>query len=210
MSRGGTAGATDWSRLEGSPTWESLASYRWIAAIPEGDQELRFGFWTGTSPRHSSIIRRGHLPVLPRLVRILSLVRSTRWSESDRDIEITVLRHQVFVLERQLHGRVRYRPADRAVLEAQPRSTEIPVLDRRGCRFGLEDEVWGANTRIADSTGPASVRPDPVLPEWGNRPVSTERLLTVVETRGTVQDIRPVQTTIRMNIPLRLPVAYRH
>jgi hypothetical protein len=32
-----------------------------------------------------------------------------------------VLRHQVRVLERQLHGRVRYRPVDRAVLAAQSR-----------------------------------------------------------------------------------------
>src|SRR5208283_1425411 len=37
-------------------------------------------------------------------------------TESDKDIEIMVLRHQVRVLERQLHARVRYRPADRAIL----------------------------------------------------------------------------------------------
>ena len=32
-----------------------------------------------------------------------------------------VLRHQVRILERQLHGRVRYRPADRAILAALSR-----------------------------------------------------------------------------------------
>jgi hypothetical protein len=37
---------------------------------------------------------------------------------SDKDIEIMVLRHQVRVLERQLHTRIRYRPADRAILAA--------------------------------------------------------------------------------------------
>ena len=50
------------------------------------------------------------------ICRLLGLVFSCRRSESDKDIEILVLRHQVRVLERQLHGRVRYRPADRAIL----------------------------------------------------------------------------------------------
>ena len=55
------------------------------------------------------------------LCRILGLVVSSRWTESDKDIEIMVLRHQVRVLERQLHARVRYRPADRAILTALSR-----------------------------------------------------------------------------------------
>jgi hypothetical protein len=46
---------------------------------------------------------------------------SCRRGQSDKDIEIMVLRHQVRVLERQLHGRVRYRPADRAILAALSR-----------------------------------------------------------------------------------------
>ncbi len=50
------------------------------------------------------------------LCRILGLVVLSRRTESDKDIEIMVLRHQVRVLERQLHARVRYRPADRAIL----------------------------------------------------------------------------------------------
>ncbi len=55
------------------------------------------------------------------LSRILGLLVSSRRTESDKDIEIMVLRHQVRVLERQLHARVRYRPADRAILAALSR-----------------------------------------------------------------------------------------
>jgi putative transposase len=50
------------------------------------------------------------------LCRVLGLVASWRRSGSDKDLEIVVLRHQVRVLERQLHARVRYQPADRAIL----------------------------------------------------------------------------------------------
>jgi hypothetical protein len=53
--------------------------------------------------------------------RLLSLVSSARRSEPDKDIEIMVLRHQVHVLQRQLHARVRYRPSDRAILAALSR-----------------------------------------------------------------------------------------
>jgi putative transposase len=55
------------------------------------------------------------------LCRLLGLVRSARRSESDKDIEIMVLRHQVHVLQRQLHARVRYRPSDGAILAALSR-----------------------------------------------------------------------------------------
>jgi putative transposase len=50
--------------------------------------------------------------------RLLSLACSARRSEPDKEIEIMVLRHQVHVLQRQLHARVRYRPSDRAILAA--------------------------------------------------------------------------------------------
>jgi hypothetical protein len=46
------------------------------------------------------------------LCRILGLLRSSRRTETDKDIEIMVLRHQVRILERQLNVRVAYRPAD--------------------------------------------------------------------------------------------------
>ena len=55
------------------------------------------------------------------LRRLLGLVWSARRSESDKDIEIMVLRHQVRILQRQLHARVRYRPSDRAILAALSR-----------------------------------------------------------------------------------------
>lgn len=55
------------------------------------------------------------------MCRILGFIASSRRAESDKDVEVLVLRHQVRVLERQLHARVRYRPADRAILAALSR-----------------------------------------------------------------------------------------
>ncbi len=51
---------------------------------------------------------------------IFDLVTARR-TERDKDVEILVLRHQVKILERQLHGRLRYRRADRALLAALSR-----------------------------------------------------------------------------------------
>jgi hypothetical protein len=49
----------------------------------------------------------------------LALLRLLPMSDRDKDAEILVLRHQITVLERQLHGdRVRFTPADRAWLAA--------------------------------------------------------------------------------------------
>src|ERR1019366_4489899 len=55
------------------------------------------------------------------LCLILGLLRSSRRTETDKDIEIMVLRHQVRILERQLNARVAYRPVDRAILAALSR-----------------------------------------------------------------------------------------
>ncbi len=49
------------------------------------------------------------------VLRAFDLVRIHRMSEAEKDTEILVLRHQLEVLRRQV-GRVRYEPADRAVL----------------------------------------------------------------------------------------------
>ena len=55
------------------------------------------------------------------LCRLLALVTTFRRGEADKDVELVVPRHQVRVLERQLHGRVKYRRADRALLAALSR-----------------------------------------------------------------------------------------
>jgi len=46
------------------------------------------------------------------------LLRSSRQTETEKDIEIIVLRNQVCILERQLNARVAYRPVDRTILAA--------------------------------------------------------------------------------------------
>src|ERR1039458_1780882 len=53
--------------------------------------------------------------------RIFGLLGSRRRTALDKDIELMVLRHEVRLLERQLHGRVRYRTTDRAILAALSR-----------------------------------------------------------------------------------------
>ncbi|MGO8870709.1 MAG: hypothetical protein ACLQPH_04775, partial [Acidimicrobiales bacterium] len=39
------------------------------------------------------------------LCRIFGLVKSARGTEFDKDVELMVLRHEVHILERQVHGR---------------------------------------------------------------------------------------------------------
>jgi hypothetical protein len=55
------------------------------------------------------------------LRRLLELIISLRRDDAEKDLEILVLRHQVRILEHQIHGRVRYSPADRAFLAALSR-----------------------------------------------------------------------------------------
>ncbi|MFC7535558.1 integrase core domain-containing protein [Actinoplanes sp. GCM10030250] len=53
------------------------------------------------------------------VINTLALLRLLPMSDRDKDAEILALRHQITVLERQLHGdRVRFTPADRAWLAA--------------------------------------------------------------------------------------------
>ena len=86
-------------------TWESLADHGRIAAIPEGhrnfDQASGLALHRDIRPVGSSAS--------------FCLAGETSQTGHRR---VIALRHQVCLLERQLHGRVRYRPAERAVLEA--------------------------------------------------------------------------------------------
>ena len=63
----------------------------------------------------------------------LAMLRLLPMSDRARDVEILTLRHQVTVLERQLHGRgqrVRFAPADRAFLAALLHRLPREVLRR--------------------------------------------------------------------------------
>jgi hypothetical protein len=55
------------------------------------------------------------------LGRLFELIVGGRRHDAEKDVELLVLRHQVRILERQLHGRLRNRPADRALLAALSR-----------------------------------------------------------------------------------------
>jgi hypothetical protein len=66
-----------------------------------------------------------------------------RRSDVDKDIDLVVLRHQVRVLERQLHRRATYRPVDRAVLAASAGCSlgtggELSSSRRGRCSVGTE------------------------------------------------------------------------
>ena len=50
--------------------------------------------------------------------RLLALVATLRRGGAGKDVELVALRHQLRVLERQAHGRAKYRPVDRALLAA--------------------------------------------------------------------------------------------
>ena len=61
----------------------------------------------------------------------LALLRLLPMSDRDKNAEILVLRHQITVLERQLHGdRVRFTPAGRAWLAALLQPLPRTVLNQ--------------------------------------------------------------------------------
>ena len=64
------------------------------------------------------------------LVHVFALVRLLARSEASKEVEILVLRHELQVLRRQDGRRVRFRPADRAVLAALARALPRSSWDR--------------------------------------------------------------------------------
>ena len=93
-----------------------------VAAQGEGRQNLEGGPELALhDPRRSSSEAVISLVYLG-LCRVLDLLALPRRSGAEKDVELVVLSHQVRVLERQVRGRVRYRPVDRALLAALSRS----------------------------------------------------------------------------------------
>jgi hypothetical protein len=77
------------------------------------------------------------------LYRLLGLVISWRRSESDKEVEIVVLRHQVRVLERQLQGRSATGPPTER--------SSLPSVD--GCRERSGGSSWSPLTPCCAGTG---------------------------------------------------------
>jgi hypothetical protein len=74
------------------------------------------------------------------VTNMLALLRLVPMGDRDKNAEILALRHQITVLERQLHGeRVRFTPADRAWLAALLHRLPRDVL--RGLRLLVRPET---------------------------------------------------------------------
>ena len=87
---------------------------------------------------------------------VLAPMVSSRRNNVDKDVELVVLRHRVRILERQLHRRVKYQPADR--LSSPPSagsfitSSGEPSFSRPGpCSVGTEKPDGGSGERGRDS-----------------------------------------------------------
>ena len=100
----------------------------------------------------------GCLAVLLRLAylgvtKALAMLRLLPMSDRAKDVDILSLRHQITVLERQLHGqRVRFTPADRALLAALLHRSPRTVL--RQIRLLVRPETvlrWHRGTPQASS-----------------------------------------------------------
>jgi len=125
------------------------------------------------------------LSFLYRMLRRLLELVVLRRSDEDKDIEILVLRHELDVLRRQV-GRVRYQPADRAVLALLGRL----LPRRRWTMFGVTPATllrWHRQLVRRRWTYPKLGRPplDPVAvelvvrlgrenPRWGYRRITGE------------------------------------
>lgn len=64
----------------------------------------------------------------------LAMLRLLGMSDRAKDAEILTLRHQIMLLQRQLHGqKIRFTPADRALLAALLHRLPAPCYARSGC-----------------------------------------------------------------------------
>lgn len=84
-----------------------------------------------------------------------SLLRLLPMSDRAKDVEILALRHQITVVERQLHGdKVRFTVVDRAFLAALPHRLPRRVLRRlRLADDRYPDSCCGGRGRGAGTTG---------------------------------------------------------
>src|SRR5664279_481752 len=141
--QGGTAGETHWSRLEGTLTWESLHDYGRTAAIPEGHENV------DRALELAPCIEVGHQPLWPSPSSISACaVFSASSGPPVGAVRQGHRRHRASTpggcSRAPPHGRVRYRPADRAVLEA-------PSLDPPKCPCWTDEVVvsgWRATCGV--------------------------------------------------------------
>jgi putative transposase len=76
------------------------------------------------------------------ITNTLALLRLLPMSDQDKDAEILVFRHQITVLERQLHGeKIRFTAADRAVLAALVHRLPRQVLHRAAAAGTARDRA---------------------------------------------------------------------
>ena len=91
--------------------------------------------------------RRAVSTGLPRLTNALALLRLLPMSDRDKDTEILALRHQITMLERQLHGeKVRFTAADRAFLAALLHRCPATYCTGCGCWSGRRPCCAGTAT----------------------------------------------------------------
>jgi hypothetical protein len=121
--------------------------WRWRAFADDdvrAGQGSRFDPWQRDRARQlqwvasPAAVGRGCLVVLFRLAYLgvtnaLAMLRLLPTSDRAKDAEILALRHQITILERQLHGqRIRFTPSDRALLAALLHRLPAPCSARSG------------------------------------------------------------------------------